>query len=327
MDRKWLSLVLLHISENGPFIIQLGAIAMTITYYFKHKEQKKLGKLVNDPLFQQIVSYFHEQEGEIILRELKKSFPEKNFEQFLEEMIKFRLIRREERRYYLEIPFFKEELTQEERTAADNFVQSEAVQRIDKHWFYGEFLWNHLFDSEEDYFFGVYELSEDRGIPFFEKDSYGNEQLTFVSIHPIDSHPYDLASYFSVMEATSGEDLPKSYQPLQQLIGDVDSQYFSAQAYRIVRAVMKGRRIADKRNIFLETMTLTGDLVKSKEEWQLAAPVIQAKEFPDDLSSAYLETLQQASDVNQRVCKKMQIYQYCLSSFLSDTTAMSYLIL
>lgn len=298
---------------------------MTITYYFQHKNQKKLEKLVSNPLFDPLVSYFQkDQTGEIILRELKKTFQEKNFEQFLEEMVQFQLIRREDRRYYLEIAFFEANVPEKEYRAAINFTQEHTKQADKQLFLYGELLWDNLFKNEDDYFFGVIDPTES----FFEKQQYGNEQLSFVSIHRKNSLPLDFASYFAIMEETSGENLPEVYQPLQELIGDVDSAYFAAQSYRIIRAVLKNRRIADKRNIFLEALVLTEQLAKTEEGWQLKAPLIKSEAIDDkQLSKSYLERYEQITDTNERVFRKMNFYQSCLMNYLNGKESLSYLII
>ncbi|WP_339101879.1 DUF1803 domain-containing protein [Candidatus Enterococcus clewellii] len=301
---------------------------MTITYYFKHKNQKKLNRLVNDPLFDRIITYFNEHQTEkIILRALKQTFQEKNFEKFLEEMVDFQLIRREERGYSLTLSFFDAAISDKDKQFAEDFTQDMTNQEVDPSYLYGEVLWNRLFESENDYFFGVIDSSDDTQ-PFFEKHQTGNEQLQFVSIHPKDQQPLDFASYFSVMEATSGEGLPEVYQELQELIGDVDSAYFAAQTYRIVRAVLKNRRIADKRNIFLEAFVMTNGLIKTEKGWQLKAPILQNETITKELDiSPYITHYNQVTDTNQRVFEKMQFYSCCMAIILNGKEAFSYLII
>ncbi|MBL1224615.1 DUF1803 domain-containing protein [Enterococcus sp. BWR-S5] len=299
---------------------------MTVTYYFQHKNQKKLEKLVNNPLFNQIVTYFSEHRAEkIILRELKKIFQERNFEQFLEEMIDFQLIRREERRYYMEIPFFNTNGLEKEKEAAKLFVKKHKDENVEEScYLFGEALWDELFSAEDSFFFGVIDSSDN----FFEKQAYGNEQLTFVSIHQKNSQPLDFASYFAAMEATSGDKLPKVYQPLQELIGDVDSNYFAAQTYRIIRAVLKNRRVADKRNIFLESLVMIEQLKKTEDGWQLLAPVIQREtSISNEQLYTYVATYKQIDDHNQRVFHKMYFYFECLTTFLANQESLSYLVI
>lgn len=301
---------------------------MTITYYYQHKNQKQLTRLVNDPLFHRIITYFNEHQTEkIILRALKQTFQEQNFERFLEEMVNFQFIRREERGYSLTIPFFDATISDKEKQVAEDFTQNPTNQDTDPSYLYGEALWSCLFEKENDYFFGVFDSSDDSQ-PFFEKQANGNEQLQFVSIHPKGTQPLNFASYFSVMEATSGEALPEVYQELQDLIGDVDSAYFAGQTYRIVRAVLKQRRIADKRNIFLEAFVMTNGVIKTEEGWQLKIPVLQNEALAKEVDiSAYIRDYDQVTDRNQRVFKKMQFYRHCMEIVLNGKESFSYLIL
>ncbi|MGL4696436.1 DUF1803 domain-containing protein [Enterococcus larvae] len=299
---------------------------MTTMYYFQHKQQKKLEKLVKNPLFHQIVAYFNEhQKEETILRELKKAFQERNFERFLEEMIDFELIRREDRRYYLEIPFFEADAIEQVQESAQLFVQKNTG--LEPNLFYGEIVWKQLFESEEDYFFGVHYKEEMKPQLFFVKEQCGNDQLQFVSIHPKENAALDFPTYFAMMEETSGENIPEVFQPLQELIGDVDSQYFAAQSYRIIRAVLKNRRIADKRNIFLEALVLTDELARTEEGWQLKLPIIQNQQIEEMDLTNDLVYYNQIEDSNQRVFNKFQFYQHCLSVVMGENESLSYLII
>ncbi|MGC6767743.1 DUF1803 domain-containing protein [Enterococcus sp. LJL51] len=297
-----------------------------ITYYFQHKKQAKLNKLVNNPLFNEVVAYFqkHQQE-EIILRDLKKVFSDKSFEQFLEEMIDFRLISRQERRYFLTISFFSAEDFSKVSEEKINEVEKRinGYTEIEKVNFYGEMLWDSLFTEEQDYFFGV---ASSAAPVFFEKNTAGNEQLSFVSIHPKSSYPFDLPSYFTAIAALGTGGIPNSYQPLQQLIGDVDSHYFASQAFRVFRSVIKKRRIADKRNIFLEALLLTGDLSQEDNQWELSYPVLNKENLKPSVHYEELSVYQEAADAQERVFMKHVFYQQCLLRFLKTGQQLRYSI-
>ncbi|MBL1230716.1 DUF1803 domain-containing protein [Enterococcus sp. BWB1-3] len=297
-----------------------------IIYYYQNKEQKKLDKLVKNPLFEKISLYLLDHQGEeIILRELKKVFiNEKQFEQFLEEMIRFGLVNREERRYSLNFPLFQQselqikplELASQLKESLKSQTPAEQVR------FYGDILWEILFSNEEDYFFGINETASPS---FYERVEAGNGQLTFVSVHKKEAVPLNLAAYFDTMTVTSGDGLPFVYQPLQELIGDVDSEYFAAQAYRIVRAVLKKRKIADKRNIFLESLVVTNDLTRTEDGWVLQVPIITEENPPLTVSlSVYTDKFQQIIDKNQRLLKKRLFYQTCLELYLENQDYLTY---
>mgnify|MGYP005983079441 CR=1 FL=1 len=305
-----------------------------VSYYFQHTEQRKLDRVVQHPLFDKLIQYFVDhQDQEIILRELKRVFSneqhsEKHFEQFLEDVIRFDLIRREERRYFLNFPLFQaadlQNVHKDQALKLKEHLQDlSELQRIHC---YGDTLWDALFSTEGDYFYGI--VSEDP--LFFERHQAGNDQLTFVSVYPKGATPFNLAAYFTVMADTSGDNLPQIYQPLQRLIGDVDSVYFATQAYRMVRAVRKNRRIADKRNIFLESLLLTKDVTRTEEGYAFLTPVLtedDTQHITQTLNlEEFLRPFQQMNDRNQRVLSKQLFYQSCLNIFLGDSLELTYFI-
>ena len=54
-----------------------------MNYFYSNSKKKKLGKIIEQPIFSEFVAYMYEnQQHEIILRELKTKFPQKKFEHF-----------------------------------------------------------------------------------------------------------------------------------------------------------------------------------------------------------------------------------------------------
>lgn len=86
-----------------------------MNYFYSKAQQKSIEKMVNSNIFQLLIEYMYQhQKEDIILRDLKKFFPQRQFESFLDQLIEEKLIRRENRRYYLNFPIFNEIEVQEE---------------------------------------------------------------------------------------------------------------------------------------------------------------------------------------------------------------------
>ena len=63
-------------------------------------------RLTRQPFFRDLVDYL-DQHDDVILREIKAQFPEVAVDKLLEEYIKAGLILRENKRYYLNLPFLE----------------------------------------------------------------------------------------------------------------------------------------------------------------------------------------------------------------------------
>lgn len=61
-------------------------------------------RLTRQPFFRDLIDYL-DQHDDVILREIKTQFPEVTVDKYLEEYIKASLILRENKRYYLNLPF------------------------------------------------------------------------------------------------------------------------------------------------------------------------------------------------------------------------------
>lgn len=90
-------------------------------------------RLTRQPFFRDLVDYL-DQHDDVILREIKAQFPEIPVDKYLEEYIKAGLILRENKRYYLNLPFLESAkslaLDQEVFVRNDSHVYQEI---LDKH--------------------------------------------------------------------------------------------------------------------------------------------------------------------------------------------------
>ena len=89
-------------------------------------------RLTRQPFFRDLVDYL-DQHDDVILREIKAQFSEVPVDKYLEEYIKVGLILRENKRYYLNLPFLKSteslELDQEVYVRDDSPIYQEILEK------------------------------------------------------------------------------------------------------------------------------------------------------------------------------------------------------
>jgi hypothetical protein len=292
-----------------------------ITYYFGAKNSKQLKKITANPLFQQVVDYLTQQPN-VILRQLKARFEnEAHFDIFLDQLIKYDLLERKNRRYTLNFPIFSScDFVLPEKVIVEIQQMKQANPEFNC-FLLGQWLWARLFE-EESYFFGV--DSRKTSLHFYTRTEIGNETLSFVSITSDDREEVTVANYFSVLR--EGGELPSTFQTLEKLIGDVDVDYFMLQTRRILRSL---KRKNGKRNIFQEALVETGTLQKDEEErYKLTLPMVN-KEFPVDVQAPQLQkTVSELNKmtVNQRVFLKKQLYSLLFHTCFPEKQSISYMI-
>ncbi|MBO0421842.1 DUF1803 domain-containing protein [Enterococcus plantarum] len=297
-----------------------------VSYYFtSNKSEEELTRIISDPLFTRIVSYLSERkEQDVILRQIKANIlTDKNLELYLDKLIKYNLIERANRRYTLTFPIFSQG---ESLTLPDSITQSfRAVTQTESistdYFVLGEWLWSLLFQEEQDpYFFGI-ELSS-KSLPIFRKREEGNDLLRFVSVYPEELVPLDLANYFNLLSRR--QELPSHFEPLQNIIGDVDIHYFIPQMQKVLRAIKRNRTRDSKKNIFQEALLVTGDLKKNEEnQLFLATPILDSTE-PSEAFQLALDKLKTELTLlwegietnNQRLFYKQQLYSFIVVNYL-----------
>jgi hypothetical protein len=298
-----------------------GELLAKITYYFGIKNHKQLKKITANPLFHQVVEYLTQQPN-VILRQLKAAFEkEPHFDVFLDQLIKYELLERKNRRYTLKFPIF---------SSSDFAVPEEVILEIQQMkqeklefgcFLMGQRLWPLLF-TEESYFFGV--DSGKSSLHFLTKTEVGNETLSFISITPDDKKEVTAANYFSILAEDA--EVPSTFQTLEHLIGDVDVDYFVLQTRRILRSL---KRNNSKRNIFQEALVETGTLQKDEQgSYNLTLPVIN-KDFSIDIHTPQLQKLVHELNklpVNQRMFFKKQLYSLLFHTYFPENSSISYII-
>ncbi|WP_280738664.1 MULTISPECIES: DUF1803 domain-containing protein [unclassified Enterococcus] len=210
--------------------------------FYYNQQNKQYQKIINQPLFSEIVAYFQEhQETEIILRSLKKQFPQKNFEALLEKMIQAGLILRENRRYTLAFSIIAEKkLDYPKLDFGFPVVDAEKLaffNRLYELWF-----------EDTDYFFATSEI-----VPFYEKRLSKNQKLQFTHIVKKVENQQQLADYFYILQ--NGLEMPSNLQSVETLIGDVNPDYFLNQVALIMENIKNGKK--NRESIFLTALKET----------------------------------------------------------------------
>lgn len=300
-----------------------------ITYFFDDNNQSKdITKVVNDPLFQTIVDYFIKHRNqEIILRKLKTDIhTDTNLELFLDKLIKYKLIDRKNRRYSLLFPIFQPETSIKLSEAiVDRFStiikgNSEAACYL-----FGEWFWSLLFSEEhKPYFFGVREAD------FYIKREVGNDTWKMVSICLKEQQPFDLANFFSMLSAQIK--LPDQFKPLQDLVGDVDINYFIPQLQKVIRSAKRQKVAKTKRDIFREALLLTGDLIQNEVGEEIIvtpilenlSPSIELEPVLQELALELSESWKLMEDVDQRVFFKLQLFRSLFKECFPQNESLHY---
>lgn len=306
-----------------------------IDYYFHtNKNDALLKQLVSTPLFQQMIAYFRLQNGEpVLLRRLKEAITtDENIEYTLEKMIDYQLVERNERRYKMLMPIYAEQngrplMDGQTVTELNNF--SEKLNQLELDAFLGEWLWESFFPKDVDYFFGIERDVESEGY-FFNKIEIGNHELRFVSVQNEQILAEDLATYFSILKTNQ---IPTAFNPLHQLIGDIDLNYYISQVKRIIRNAEKHRKAGNKRNIFQESLILTGAVsINEAQQLSLKSSLISPGNYPDfgeatAIISSLVEknTPQTETSVNNQIVIKKYLYQEIFAILTQKREAISYL--
>lgn len=306
-----------------------------VTFYFApNKNEENLTKLISDPLFKKVIAYlFQHKEHEVILRQIKAEIStDSNLELYLDKLIKYNLIQRKNRRYTIKFPIYSNRTDIPVSNSIIEVLQP-IIQKDDpitNFFIFGEWLWPLLFEKEQgDYFFGV-KHSPETNSDFFKKVEAGNDKMHFISIFPNNRIPLDLANYFNLL--SKRQELPKQFEQLQNLIGDVDINYFIPQLQKVIRSVTRNKIRDSKKSIFQEALFVTED-IKTNEENQLFLNRSILNDYnPSEMLNKSLEYIEgqliplwaNIEDDNQRVFFKKQLYAILFHNCLVKKEYISY---
>ena len=183
-------------------------------------------RLTRQPLFEKLITYL-DQHSDVILREIKREFAGfPNLDRFIEECIKAGYIRRENKRYYQQLPLL------------DNLKNLTLDQEIfirDDGPLYQEFL---------DLRFETLLTNQTNAAILLEKTDFQRDKLT-------------LSNYFYKMQHQYP--LSEAQQPLYAVLGDVNPEYaLKYMTTFLLKYVRKDDLMQKRRDIFVDSLVILG---------------------------------------------------------------------
>lgn len=261
--------------------------------YFYSLENER--KLIEHPLFQPMIDYLIEQGSqEVILRQLKKAFPQKKMEHFLDQMIDSGLIIRENRRYRCAFPVYDQGDFQTEINQLTKELINELMKQPEhlRNLFLSEEIWDFCHETTSPYFYAT-----TFSVPTIVRLEAGNENYRFVTLNQ-GENVVSLPTYFHLQKQQTP--LSEEFQALGQLIGDVNETYFFDQIEVIIERICENKYKKCRKSIFLDALLLAGVVVQ-QEQYQLLLPVTEDRN--DALLQKYkpsTETQMQAAFIKEQ---------------------------
>ena len=195
-------------------------------------------RLTRQTFFKGLINYL-DQQDDVILREIKAQFPKIPVDKFLEEYIKAGLILRENKRYYLNLPFL--ESTKSLELDQEVFVRDDSP-------IYQEIL-------EKDF---KTELRNQTNAAILEEHTdFAREKMT-------------LSNYFYKVKFQYP--LTEEQQRLYEILGDVNPEYALKYMTTFLLKFLKKDQLMQKRtDIFVDSLVLLGYIVQNEDgKYELA---------------------------------------------------------
>ena len=195
-------------------------------------------RLTRQPFFWDLVDYL-DRHDDVILREIKAQFPEIPVDKYLEEYIKAGLILRENKRYYLNLPFL--ESTESLELDQEVFVRDDSP-------IYQEILEKH-FQTEL--------RNQTNAAILKEYTDFAREKMTLSNYFYKVKHQYPLT---------------EEQQALYGILGDVNPEYALKYMTTFLLKFLKKDQLMQKRpDIFVDSLVLLGYIVQNEDgKYELA---------------------------------------------------------
>ena len=189
-------------------------------------------RLTRQPFFQELIDYLDQHE-DVILREIKQEFAGvANIDRSIEDYIKAGYIKRENKRYYLTLPFVE---------SLDDLCLDQEVFIRDERPLYQELL-ELRFETQ---------LSNQTNVAvLLEETDFQRDELT-------------LANYFYKMQRQYP--LSNAQKPLYAVLGDVNPEYaLKYMTTFLLKYVRKNELMQKRRDIFVDSLVILG-YIRQKE--------------------------------------------------------------
>ena len=183
-------------------------------------------RLTREPLFEKLINYL-DQHNDVILREIKREFAGfPNLDRFMEECIKAGYIRRENKRYYQQVPLLDN---------LENLSLNQEIFIRDDSPIYQELL-NLRFETQL--------TNQTNAAILLEKTDFQRDKLT-------------LSNYFYKMQRQYP--LSEEQKPLYAILGDVNPEYaLKYMTTFLLKYVRKDELLQKRRDIFVDSLVTLG---------------------------------------------------------------------
>lgn len=183
-------------------------------------------RLTRQPLFEKLINYL-DQHNDVILREIKREFAGfPNLDRFMEECIKAGYIRRENKRYYQQVPLLEK---------LENLSLDQEVFIREDSPIYQELL-NLRFETQL--------VNQTNAAILLEKTDFQRDKLT-------------LSNYFYKMQRQYP--LSEEQKPLYAILGDVNPEYaLKYMTTFLLKYVRKDELLQKRRDIFVDSLVTLG---------------------------------------------------------------------
>ena len=189
-------------------------------------------RLTRQPLFEKLITYL-DQHNDVILRAIKREFVGfPNLDRFIEECIKAGYIRRENKRYYQQLPLLDN---------LENLTLDQEIFIRDDGPLYQEFL---------DLRFETLLTNQTNAAILLEKTDFQRDKLT-------------LSNYFYKMQHQYL--LSEEQKPLYAVLGDVNPEYaLKYMTTFLLKYVRKDELMQKRRDIFVDSLVILGYIRKNE---------------------------------------------------------------
>ena len=195
-------------------------------------------RLTRQPFFKDLINYL-DQHDDVILRQIKSQFPDQPVDKLMEEYIKAGMILRENKRYYLNLPFL--ESTESLELDQEIFVRDDSP-------IYQEILEKH-FQTE---------LRNQTNAAILEEyTDFAREKMTLSNYFYKVKHQYPLT---------------EEQEKLYAILGDVNPEYaLKYMTTFLLKFLKKDQLMQKRRDIFVDSLVVLGYIVQNEDgKYELA---------------------------------------------------------
>ena len=195
-------------------------------------------RLTRQPFFMGLVAYL-DQHSDVILREIKATFPDVPVDRFLEDYIKAGFILRENKRYYLNLPF----------------LESVDSLELDQQIFLREE--SPVYQALLEQSFETKLRNQTNAAILVEKTDFARTKMTLSNYFYKVKHQYPLT---------------EKQQELYDILGDVNPEYaLKYMTTFLLKFLKKDQLMQKRRDIFVDSLVVLGYIVQNEDgKYELA---------------------------------------------------------